>query len=315
MPGTYISIRHFAGMLKLSLHRKLVLIALAALLGQPVCVQAAQLLLCGWDEVFLINTDEAAKGKIEKLWTWRAKDHGELPPDLRGAFGTTDECKPLDGGARVLISSSGGACALVERPSGRVLWYAHVPNAHSLEQLPKERIIAASSGATNGDRLILFDIAKPDQPLWHTPMSCAHGVVWDAGRQQLWALGSGELRSYELKDWETDKPSLRFRASYRLPSDAGHELQAMSKGSDLVVSSAGHVYLFDRETLKFRPHPELGDKADVKCISIHPSTGRVVYLHGEEGQWWSRTLHLLGPAEDIKLPGERLYKGRWLPGP
>src|ERR1700722_11340329 len=70
---------------------------------------SATLLLCGMDEVFAIDPSSAETGCIEKLWSWRAKDHAELPETVRDRFGTTDECKPVDGGKEILISSSGGA--------------------------------------------------------------------------------------------------------------------------------------------------------------------------------------------------------------
>jgi hypothetical protein len=83
----------------------------------------------------------------------------------------------LDGGSKILISSSSGGCALVERPSGKAIWYAQVPNAHSLELLPRGRIIVASSVHAQGNRLVLFDLDHSDQPIWGTPLVSAHGVV------------------------------------------------------------------------------------------------------------------------------------------
>jgi hypothetical protein len=194
---------------------------MVAALAQAVDARAERLLLCGMDEVFLLETATAEKGAIEKLWSWRAKDHDELPQAVRGLFGTTDDCKPVEGGRKILISSSGGACALVDRQSGRVLWYARVPNAHSLELLPRDRVVVASSVNAKGNRLILFNLVKSDQPVWETPLPSAHGVVWDEKRQRLWALGLAELRCYELKDWESDKPSLALQASHALPDAAG----------------------------------------------------------------------------------------------
>jgi hypothetical protein len=151
------------------------------------------LILCGMDEVFSIDPSAAETGSIKKLWSWRAKDHGELPETVRGSFGTTDECKPVDAGKKILISSSGGACALVERPSGRVLWHARVPNAHSLELLPHGRVAVASSVGGAGNRLLLFDLAHSDYPIWETPLRSAHGVVWDEERQRLCRFLGGAI--------------------------------------------------------------------------------------------------------------------------
>jgi hypothetical protein len=273
--------------------------------------KAESLLLCGWDKVLLLETSTAEQGKIEKVWTWDAKQCKELPDGVRTAFGTTDDCKPVDGGARILISSSSGGCALVERPSGRAIWYALVPNAHSLELLPHSRIVVASSVDAKGNRLVLFDVAHSNQPIWDTPLPSAHGVVWDEGRQRLWAVGLKELRCYELKDWESDKPSLVVKASHGLPDGDGHDLQPIPHSNDLIVTTGSHVYLFDRDKQAFRFHPELGGRANVKSVCIHPVTGQTVFLQATES-WWSDTMGLIAPAGKIQLPKERLYKARWL---
>jgi hypothetical protein len=295
--------------------RILFLSAIALAILPAPTAKAEPLVLCGWDEVFLVDLPDVAKGKIEKLWQWRATDRKELPEAVRGSFRTTDDCKPVDGGAKILISSSSGGCALVERPSGRVLWHAVVPNAHSLERLPRGRVIAASSADAKGNRLVLFDLSRPDRPVWETPLPSAHGVLWDEKRQCLWALGLAELRCYEPKDWASQKPSLTVKASYPLPDEGGHDLQAVPQSSDLAVTTGRHVYLFDREQRRFRLHPELGGKANVKCVSVHPVSGRTAFVQGGSKAWWSDTIGLLSPAGEVRLPGERLYKVRWMVRP
>lgn len=276
-------------------------------------LEPVQLLVCGMDEVFLIDSPTAEKGTPQKLWSWRAKDHEELPEALRKAFGTTDECKPVEGGKKILISSSSGGCALVERPSGQVLWHARVANAHSIELLPRNCVVVAASVSKQGNKLLVFDVAKPDQPVCETPLPSAHGVVWDDSRHCLWALGFSELRRYELKDWEGAAPSLLLAASHALPDEDGHDLQAVPGSRDLTLSTDNHVYLFDRDQPGFRLHPQLGDVAHVKCVSTHPKTGRVAFIHGDGKAWWSSTIGFLAPEGESKLGAERVYKARWLP--
>lgn len=108
-------------------------------------MRAEPLLVCGGPEVFVVDSATATNGAIPILWRWRASERTDLPEPLRDRFGNTDECKPAEGGRQVLIYSSGGGCALVERPAGRVLWHARVTNPHSLEKLPGNRVIAASA--------------------------------------------------------------------------------------------------------------------------------------------------------------------------
>ncbi len=320
--------------------RMVMLFTITLAILQAAMGQAEPLVLCGWDEVFLLELSDAEKGKIEKLWSWRAADRKELPETMRRKFLSTDDCKPIEGGAKILISSSSGGCALVERASGRVLWYADVPNAHSLELLPGNRVVVASSVSPKGNRLLLFDLARSDQAIWETPLISAHGVVWDEKRQLLWALGLTEVRCYEPKDLSRNRqtiaarpenpgapersgigsknlagpePSFTMKASFPLPDDGGHDLQAVPRGNDLVVTTGRHVYLFDREERRFRLHPELGDKANVKCVSVHPIGGRTVFVQGGSKEWWTEKIGLLSPAGEARLPGERLYKARWMP--
>lgn len=286
-----------------------------ALLASANAAETASspLLLCGMSEVFLIDVTAAEKGTFKKLWSWRAKDRQDLPEAQRGRFGTTDDCKPVDGGKKVLISSSSSGCALVEYPSGNVLWHGHVQSAHSLELLPSERVVVAGSTGGSGNRLVVFDIARSDQPLHETPLPSGHGVVWDESRKCLWALGLKELRRYELKDWESSKPSLVMQASHALPDEDGHDLLAVPGSPDLIVSTHSHVYLFDRDKLAFRPHPDLGDKALVKSVSIHPTTGRTVFIQASDKAWWSGLIRFQSPPGEITPPNEKLYKARWMP--
>jgi hypothetical protein len=284
-------------------------IALAMLCARSA--NAESVILCGADTVFVVKTEAITGGKTAKAWSWNAKQCEQLPEAVRRTFATTDDCKPVDGGSRILISSSSGGCVLIERPSGKVIWYAVVPNAHSLELLPCARIAVASSVSANGDRLIVFDIAHSDQPIADTPLPAAHGVVWDEGREVLWALGLKELRCYELQDWQGKRPSLKMKAAYPLSDQSGHDLQPIPNSNDLVVTTGRHVFLFDRDRREFRPHGDLGDSKDIKSVNVHPRTGQTVFIQATES-WWSDRLGLLNPAGKLQLPGERLYKARWL---
>ena len=279
--------------------------------GEGSSTKSTRLVLCGMDEVFEIDVTAIGEGVVDKQWSWRANDCAEIPESLRKQFKTTDECKLIDE-ERYLITSSGGGCALIERSTGKSLWHASVPNAHSIEWLPNNRLIVASSVAKQGNQLVLFDLANGDKPIWQTPLESAHGVVWDDSRKVLWALGMDTLESYELKDWSTDQPSLNKLAAYPLPSEGGHDLQAVPMTAELVLSTHDHVYLFNRETLQFRPHPQLFDQANVKCVSIQTADGPTVWLQGNEDAWWTDKLNFLDPVDQKLLKNEKLYKARWL---
>lgn len=297
------------------MNRLLQLAAGLLLLVTSTVVRADPLLLCGMDEVFAIDLAAAEKGKLEKLWSWRARDRAELPEALRKTFGTTDECKPVRDGKQILITSSGGGCALVDYPAGTVRWHARVPNAHSIELLPENRVVVASSTSGNGNRLVLFDLARSDEPLWHTPLVSAHGVVWDEAREVLWALGLKELRRYRLKDWDSKTPSLDLGTTWPLPDEDGHDLQPVPGTNDLVVSTGRHVYLFDRAAEEFRPHPDLSDVSHVKSVALHPTSGGVVFTEANDEHWWMEAVQVLPGKTPVPITGERIYKVRWLVGP
>ncbi len=285
---------------------RLLLLALALPAFSPARLRAESpgtLLLCAGSNELSVR--DAATGA--KLWRWSGADAEGLADDERRRFDHLDECKPLDGGKRILISSSNSGCALLEYPSGRIAWKATTTNAHSLELLPRDRVVVASS--LSGDRLVLFDLKGGAQPVWKTPLHSAHGVVWDAPRAVLWALGFDELRRYALADWDTDHPSLALKATHPLPAEDGHDLRAVPSSNDLIVTTETGVFLFDRERGEFRRHPVLGQKAKLKSSDIHPTTKRTVFGA------WSAKLEFLDPVGALTLKDANPYKTRWFPGP
>jgi hypothetical protein len=289
-------------------------LSLAVLLwAAPICSASGprhELIVCGWDEVFILDVSGPAP---RKTWSWRAAERPELPEHMRSQFQTTDECKPIDGGKRILITASSDGVALVERRTGAVLFYASVVNAHSAELLPGGRVAVAASHRpdADGDRLVLFDLQKPEEPLFHTELYSGHGVVWDDERRLLWALGGDHLRTYRLRNGETSSPALEMEDEYDLPDSGGHDLYPVPDASLLFVTTRKRVWTFDTRRRTFSPHPQLSEVVEVKGVSMNPVTRQVVYVKADEGRWWTDTLRFLGPERTIELPGERLYKARW----
>ena len=291
------------------MRRWILLVTMGLLSGTAAEVRGEELIVCGWDEVFILEIDAHSQRKV---WSWRAKERPELPQRFRERFRTTDECKPVEGGRKVLISASSGGLALVERSSGYVLWYGYVGNAHSIEMLPGARVAAAGSTNSEGNRVAIFDLTKPDRQLYSDPLYSGHGVVWDAERQLLWALGFKTLKAYRLQDWETATPKLKQALAIELPDSGGHDLSPVPGASDLIVTTNRQVFLFNRDQLKFRLHPSLGNQERVKGVAVHPLTGRVAYVQAEGEEWWASQIQLLSPPATLSLPGERIYKARWL---
>jgi hypothetical protein len=158
----------------------------------------------------------------------------------------------------------------------------------------------------DGNRLVVFDAAAPMKELSSVELYSAHGVVWDAQRQLLWALGGRVLRSYRWQD-----PHLIPDAEFPLPDEDGHDLYALDRSPQLGLTTGQKVWLFDRDKKQFKPHWDIAWEPMVKSVSIHPRTGQVVYIQAELPNWWSPKLRFLRPPLVLDR-GERLYKARWV---
>lgn len=275
--------------------------------------QVTELILCGWDEVFILDMAQQQDGMPKKVWNWRVKDRSELPEHMRSKFNSTDECKPFDGGKKLLITSSGDGVAVIDRETGTVRFYATVPNAHSAEILPGNRVVVAASHKDDarGDRLIVFDLDESEKELCSDELPWGHGVVWDETRQVLWALADKDIRVYELEDWDTAKPLLAREAIIELPEGGGHDLYPIPGTNLLSVTTGRHCWLFDRDKRNFKLHPDLSEERGVKSISVNPLTNQLVYIQAEGGHWWSERVHFLHPEHDLHFSGEHFYKARW----
>jgi len=268
----------------------------------------SDLIVCGGDEVVILDLSDVPK----QVWSWRAADRPELPEAFRKKFGSTDDCKPVDGGRKILITSSGGAAALVERSTGKVLFYAAVPNAHSAEVIPGNRLVAASSTHLEGNRLVLHDLAVSDSPLAFDELQGAHGAVLDEDRGLLWALGTFELRAYGLKELTGPTPSFVRKQTHTLPNEGGHDLRPIPDRPGLTVTTHHHVWVFDRDLRSFRTFPQLGEFDNVKSMDFDPESGALAFVRAETS-WWAERVKFLGIERTVEFPGKKIYKARWCP--
>lgn len=277
---------------------------------------ADTLFVCGRDEVFALKL--TSNNESAKIWSWQAATSPGLPKLMVTEFATTDECKPIEQGRKVLITSSTNGVALVEQTAGKTLFYGSVPGAHSADLLPNGRIaVAGADSPIGGHTIVLFDLKVSDRPLWKTELYSGHGVYWDKTRKVLWALGRYELRQYELDKWESQAPELKLKHSFPLPSPGGHDLSPMPDRSTLLVTTDTDVVLFNLQSNTFTSEPRMKQLALVKSIDVHPVTNRLAYIQAEGGNWWSSRIHFLEPKQSkpkqtTLLQGERLYKARWI---
>ncbi|MBP6963553.1 MAG: hypothetical protein KBC96_04010 [Armatimonadetes bacterium] len=288
--------------------RTSITVLFSLLLGAGIAhATPSELIVCGGSEVYIFDTS-STDSPPKKLWTWRAADHPEIPEDARKRFGSTADCKPVRGGRKILITSSGGGVALVDRASGKCEFCAVVPYAHSADIVPNGRIVVAASTSSE---LVVLDGKSPAKIICTADLVSAHGVVWDRARRTLWALGDKEIRSYRLRGWYSDAPQLELSGTHPLPEGGGHDLYPVPGTSMLSVSAWSRCFLFDTETHGIRPHDLLLKAYSIKSLDLSPDTGRLAYVQAEGGNWWSDDIHLLNPSGTITLPGERIYKARW----
>jgi hypothetical protein len=50
-----------------------------------------ELVVCGWDEVFILAVGEGPMPAHRKVWSWRAADSPGIPADMHPLFRTTDD--------------------------------------------------------------------------------------------------------------------------------------------------------------------------------------------------------------------------------
>jgi hypothetical protein len=274
---------------------------------------APRLLICGDDTVYEASlAGDPSKQRWEDVRSWRASESASLPaPYAERAFATTDDCKPIDEGTRVLVTSSSGGVAIYDRSSLQTLFYAMVGNAHSACLLPGGYLVVAASTHPQGNALVVFHRGKPETPLFRTPLDSAHGVVWDERRRILYAVGMDTLEEFRFNPSNRDAMLRRVRQT-KLPSEGGHELSPAPNDS-LFVTTGSQALLFDKQQRHFTPHPVLGAMHHIKCISFDPRSGRIAYVRADEGEgvWWTFRLRLLNPEAEIQSPGKRIYKVRW----
>ena len=90
---------------------------LISLFVASIYAEPAHILICGSAQVLeSALAGEAGHPTLRTVWTWRPEHSAGLPLELMSNFAGTDECKPVDSGSAILITTSGNALAMVDRP-------------------------------------------------------------------------------------------------------------------------------------------------------------------------------------------------------
>lgn len=269
--------------------------------------RGVEIIACGGSRAVIFDADQP-DGETPKLkWSWDVKEATNLPPRYQQLLVPLDECKLVRTNTQVLLTSSGGGAVLLDRPTRRPLFYAHVPMAHSAELLPGDRIAVALSTHAQGNRLEIYSASQSEKVLWADSLPSGHGVIWNPEHQRLYALGLSELRAYSLQDWASQTPSLRRENTWTLPGTSGHDLTRMSPDELLVTYHEGVSVFHIRETT-FAPFPLLA-MGNVKSINYDPRTRHLVYTRAEIS-WWTHHIYSVNPTRTFTFPDLNLYKAR-----
>ncbi|MDV3308128.1 MAG: DUF6528 family protein [Cyclobacteriaceae bacterium] len=263
-------------------------------------------LVCGDHQVLLVDYNQSRDSIPKVVWTWDAHHANDLPEEYRlKKFNTVDDCKPVKNGDDILVSSSSGAVAIVERKNGKVKFYAPVPNAHSIELLPGNFLAAAASTADKGNSIMVFDLAKGREPIFTDSLYSAHGLVWDNRRRSLYALGYDVLREYKL----APEGQLQLKAHWTIPGIGGHDLQPTPDGKSLLVTEHEGAWKFDIDTQRFSKIEGFPDAENIKSLGQNKN-GQYIFTVPEE-RWWTFHVDFFNPARRFAFPEMKVYKARW----
>ncbi len=287
------------------------------------------IVFCGDKFVKIVDPTLAAGDVYSKglLWSYDVRDAADYMGVGRSTCDHLDDCKPVDGGTKLLLTSSYSWALLLDIEEKKPLFYAKdVKNAHSAELLPGNKLVVACSSDSEGNCLKLFDIDHPNEVLFTTPLSSAHGVVWVEETQRLYGIGGQYLYIYTLKDAETMTPTLELEKKVKTPKAGTHERSKVD-GNRILVSGRG-AYFYDLTTGTFTSNARFDNSTGIKSTNYNPATGECWFTDAtipEGTQTWStRTLRYTTDMNDpstpqapndpvtISVPDQDVYKVRVL---
>jgi hypothetical protein len=262
-------------------------------------------LVCGDSQVLIVDYSQSKDSIPAVIWNWDAREALDIPELYRTTkFKTMDDCKAIENGKKVLVSSSSGAVAIVNIATKKVEFYAEVPNAHSIALLPGNKLVAAASTAKTGNKIMLFDMSKGNEPVFTDTLYSAHGTVWDDTRKRLYTLGYEVLREYKVSGDKLD-----LVQHWKIPGIGGHELSMLPNHNQLFVTEHHGTWLFDIQSQKFDKIKGFPDRENVKSLGLDQSS-QYIYTVPEES-WWTFHVNFHNPIRRFAFPKLHVYKARW----
>jgi len=256
------------------------------------------------------NRIAIANVKTRKIvWEWKPSDSNVAPEHYRW-FTNPSDAKVVYGGNYILMSASGGACALIRISDKKTMFYAKAgKNPHSAELLPDGNIVCAAS---TGNCLTVFKtdtITFPDRVTQHS-FFCddAHNVVWDKKRDLLWTGGQHKIISWKYNPLGQD-PVLSAVDSIEFQDQYGHDLFPVP-GKDKLYFTATHKnWIFN---VRKKQLTEMKSKyKSLKSISAEKK-GKTPIIIVPKEQWWTDEILDLKGNSILRIPGLKIYKARWM---
>lgn len=284
--------------------------------------ESTELVFCGDNHVFVINATVAKESYKEAIaWQWDARSAAGDLGLAANRCDHLDECKFVDNGTKLLLTSSYGWCALLDYSTSKMLFHTTgVPNAHSAEYIPGGYIaVATSTGSTaNHNKVQLFSVDRSEIVLAQADLYSGHGVVWDYKRNVLYAGGGDVIKTFRINGLGTDKPSFELVKTVKTPQSGLHDINRVD---DNTISVAGNrAYLFNVETEQFKEMPLFSGSTALKSLNYNAETGEVWYTDAtvpEGAESWSsqkirysRNIEASAPDRIIKVEDLDMYKVR-----
>lgn len=269
--------------------------------------EPSKLLLVGGDsKLLLVDYNQSQGQQPHILWTWNAHEAPDLPELYRTKkFNTVDDSKAIERGEKIMVSSSSGGVAVLQTNDRKVLFYADVPNAHSVELLPGNRLVAAASTHKDGNKIMLFDLSEPEKLLFTDSLYSAHGVVWVEERESLYALGYDVLREYKLDSQD----KLSIINEWKIPGKSGHDLWLSPDRKRLFMTEHTGAWVFDLSKATFSKKKGLPDAENMKSLG-QGQDGQYIFTVPEES-WWTFHVSFSQSERKLAFPDIKVYKARW----
>ncbi len=238
-------------------------------------------------------------GAIAYFWLWDATagSHPSLVNKAKEFMTNISECKPVEFGSKLLITSSYDWVFVLDMDQldaetgsfGKVIFSTRDCNsAHSAALLPGNLLaVACSNTAALGDsyfqnvnrpdnkpnesKILVYQLPNSNQspitstasgnpqPVSYTELWGAHGVVWSEKYQTLYAISYNLMAFYKLNGSPPQLVADASRGGFKALDNVGwHDLTVVDEDTLLISGAGSYLYHLDTDTIEATPLPVSG---------------------------------------------------------